>query len=56
MKAIVVREFNDTLDELEASETEAPSPCVDEVLIKVIAAGVNYVDTLYVLSSLANES
>jgi NADPH:quinone reductase-like Zn-dependent oxidoreductase len=56
MKAIVVRKFNDTLDQLVVSETGTPSPSTNEILIKIIAAGVNYVDTLYVLSSQANET
>ena len=48
MKAVVVKEFYETLGELHVSEVPKPSPEQDELLIKVLAAGVNFVDTLYV--------
>lgn len=48
MKAVIVREFYETLGQLRVSEVPEPSPADDDVLIKVIAAGVNFVDTLYV--------
>ena len=49
MKSIVVHEFYKTLDEVHVSDVPVPTPKDDELLIKVIAAGVNFVDTLYVL-------
>lgn len=48
MKAIVVKEFYESLDQLHVSATPPPIPRPDEILIKVVAAGVNFVDTLYV--------
>lgn len=51
MKSVVVKEFYDTLEQLHVSEVPKPSPKEDELLIEVIAAGVNFVDTLYVRAS-----
>jgi NADPH2:quinone reductase len=48
MKAIVVDKFRDSLDELGVSELPSPRPETDEIFIRVVAAGVNYVDILYV--------
>ncbi|KFH41022.1 Quinone oxidoreductase-like protein [Hapsidospora chrysogenum ATCC 11550] len=48
MKAVVVKEFYETLGDLHVSEVPKPSPKQNELLIKVLAAGVNFVDTLYV--------
>lgn len=35
-------------DEVHVSEVAAPTPKDDEILVQVKAAGVNFVDTLYV--------
>lgn len=51
MKSVVVKHFYETLDQLHVSEVPKPNPKQDELLIKVIAAGVNFVDTLYVCAS-----
>lgn len=48
MKAVVVKEFYRSLSEVHVSPVPPPIPRPDEILIKVIAAGVNFVDTLYV--------
>ncbi|KAH6877183.1 quinone oxidoreductase [Thelonectria olida] len=47
MKAIAVPRFYDSLNELGVSELPIPQPETDEILIRVVAAGVNYVDILY---------
>lgn len=48
MKAVVITRFCETLDEVQVADVPLPQPKSTEVLIKVIAAGVNFVDTLYV--------
>lgn len=48
MKAVVINRFSDHLDEVTVSQVAAPSPNEQDILIKVVAAGVNFVDTLYV--------
>lgn len=47
MKAIVVKEFYSSLSELHVSSIPQPTPSSSSILIKVLAAGVNFVDTLY---------
>lgn len=51
MKAIVINEFRERLDEISVTDLPLPQPKSDELLIKVIAAGVNFVDILYVCGS-----
>lgn len=48
MKAIVINEFHNSLDLIHVSDVAKPTPKADELLIQVKAAGVNFVDTLYV--------
>lgn len=48
MKAVVAKEFYQSLDHVHVSAVPQPIPRPDDILIKVIAAGVNFVDTLYV--------
>jgi NADPH:quinone reductase len=48
MQAVVVEEFCETLTQVKVSNTPQPRPKPNELLIKVYAAGVNFVDTLYV--------
>jgi NADPH:quinone reductase len=48
MKAVAVKEFHQNLSQVHISAVPQPVPQPDEILIKVIAAGVNFVDTLYV--------
>lgn len=45
MKAIRVNELGGT-DKLTLEEIDKPVPAADEVLIKVVAAGINYADTM----------
>lgn len=44
----MIKRFCDTFNEIQVSSVPRPQPKSTEVLIKVIAAGVNFVDTLYV--------
>lgn len=44
MKAIIVREFG-AADVLKLEEIETPTPAVNQILVKIEAAGVNPVDT-----------
>lgn len=44
----MIKQFCDSLDEIQVSDIPRPQPKPTEVLIKVVAAGVNFVDTLYV--------
>lgn len=48
MTAVVIHDFYDTLDQIQVSELPVPRPEADEILVKVVAVGVNFVDTLYV--------
>lgn len=48
MRAVVIDDFCQTLAQVQVSETPKPNPKPDELLILVLAAGVNFVDTLYV--------
>ena len=45
MKAIRIHEYGG-LDKLQVDEIEKPQPTADEVLIKTVAAGINYADTM----------
>ncbi|KAJ1324583.1 NADPH:quinone reductase [Microdochium nivale] len=47
MKAVVINKFVDSYDEVIVSNVAKPVPKDDELLIRVEAAGVNFVDTLY---------
>ncbi|KAI1823235.1 zeta-crystallin [Xylaria intraflava] len=47
MKAIVIDHFIKHYNQAQVSEVPVPNPKGDETLIKVKAAGVNFVDTLY---------
>lgn len=47
MKAIIVEEFYQSLSSIKVSSTPQPQPSSSSLLIKVLAAGVNFVDTLY---------
>ncbi|KAH8655921.1 zeta-crystallin [Ilyonectria robusta] len=47
MKAIVVHEFYGSLDDIRVSDVPPPQPRAGEILIRVVAAGVNFVDILY---------
>ncbi|KPM44614.1 hypothetical protein AK830_g1929 [Neonectria ditissima] len=47
MKAIIVHNFCESLDEIRVSNVPTPQPQEGEILIQVIAAGVNFVDILY---------
>lgn len=49
MKAVRIEQFGE-LQQLRVSTIPRPIPAHNEVLIRVMAAGVNYVDALYVLS------
>jgi NADPH2:quinone reductase len=49
MKAVRIEQFGD-LQQLRVSTIPRPILAHNEVLIRVMAAGVNYVDALYVLS------
>ncbi|CZT09682.1 related to quinone reductase [Rhynchosporium graminicola] len=47
MKAILIAKFVETVKEVKISEVPTPEPKDDEVLIRIAAAGVNFVDLLY---------
>ncbi|KAF4977110.1 hypothetical protein FZEAL_6298 [Fusarium zealandicum] len=47
MNAIVINTFCKSLDEISTSKIPTPEPKDDEVCIKVVASGVNFVDILY---------
>ncbi|KAH6647298.1 zeta-crystallin [Truncatella angustata] len=47
MKAIVISRFVQNYHEICVSQVPSPIPKHDEILIQVVAAGVNFVDTLY---------
>lgn len=51
MKAVVVHEFGESLDRLHVSNISRPRAKDDEILVKVVAAGINFVDILYVRGS-----
>ncbi|OAQ97169.1 hypothetical protein LLEC1_03056 [Akanthomyces lecanii] len=55
MKAIVIDKFCDTLDQVRVSEVPTPEATVDNVLVRVRGVGVNYVDTLYILSDMLTD-
>ena len=48
MKAVVTHKFHTSVKDVHVSNISRPEPKPDEILIQVIAAGVNFVDTLYV--------
>lgn len=48
MKAVVIKEFYESCDQVTVSELPTPESGSQDILIKVIATGVNFVDTLYV--------
>ena len=48
MKSIVINDFCESLGQIRVSDVPSPQPKSDEILIKVAAAGVNFVDILYV--------
>lgn len=48
MKAIRITEFADGIDHVLPTDIPIPQPGPAEYLVKVFAAGVNYVDQLYV--------
>lgn len=50
MKAIIVDEFHSSLNGLKVSHVPTPQGQHDQILIRVVAAGINYVDILYVRS------
>ncbi|KAF5010133.1 hypothetical protein FDECE_3679 [Fusarium decemcellulare] len=47
MEAIVIHNFCESLDDIHPSRVPIPKPKDGEILIEIIAAGVNYVDMLY---------
>jgi len=47
MKAVVIHEFYESLSQLHVSTVPKPEPSSSSLLIQVLAAGVNFVDTLY---------
>ncbi|KAE8449486.1 hypothetical protein EG329_008094 [Mollisiaceae sp. DMI_Dod_QoI] len=47
MKAILINKFIRNYDEIEISEVRQPCPREGEVLVKIAAVGVNFVDLLY---------
>jgi NADPH:quinone reductase len=51
MKSVVITNFGDDLGHVRVSDTLSPLPKPGDLLIKVIAAGVNFVDILYVSTS-----
>lgn len=52
MKAVVVHDFCTSFSELRVSEIPIAEANDGAVVIKVAAAGVNFVDTLYVRNSI----
>lgn len=48
MKAVVIEKFCQSFTELRVSEIPNAEAQDDNIVIKVAAAGVNFVDTLYV--------
>lgn len=48
MKAIAIHEFCDNVTQLQVSSLPKPQPTDDEILVKVMSVGLNFVDTLYV--------
>ena len=50
MKSVLISQFLDSVSEVTVSTVPSPQPNSNELLIKIIAAGVNFVDTLYVCS------
>lgn len=48
MRSVVVNKFTPRYDDLYISEVLPPQSQLDHILIKVVGAGVNFVDTLYV--------
>ena len=48
MRSVVVNKFTPRYDDLYISEVLPPQSQPDHILIKVVGAGVNFVDTLYV--------
>ena len=48
MRAILISRFLDQFHGLEVSDIPDQKPSENDLLIKVIGAGVNYVDALYV--------
>jgi len=48
MKAVVINKFVESYDDVQVSEIPTLVPKDDEIVIQVKAAGVNFVDTLYV--------
>jgi NADPH:quinone reductase-like Zn-dependent oxidoreductase len=56
MRAVVINEFCKTLAEVKVDDAPQPRPKPNELLIKVHAAGVNFVDTLYVRRTTALQS
>jgi len=47
MKSVLISQFLDSVSEVTVSTVPSPQPNSNELLIKIIAAGVNFVDTLY---------
>lgn len=52
MKAIRINEFADDMQHVVPTDIPVPHPGPTEYLVKVVAAGVNYVDQLYVSRSI----
>jgi NADPH2:quinone reductase len=48
MRAYVVHNWLNSVDELKIQEVEIPQPKAGEVLVKVLASGVNFFDILQV--------
>lgn len=51
MHAVLIKDFCETLTEVKVSQIPKPRPKSNELLINVSAAGVSFVDTLYVCFS-----
>ncbi|KAI1810207.1 zeta-crystallin [Poronia punctata] len=47
MRAVVIDPFVESYGDIRVSHVPRPRPKRDEILVRVIAAGVNFVDTLY---------
>ncbi|KAK5992973.1 Quinone oxidoreductase-like protein 2 [Cladobotryum mycophilum] len=47
MKAVLIKQFYENLGQVHVSEIPTPTPQANHVVVKVVAAGVNFVDTLY---------